>query len=76
MVIMWVPWKLHPEPRLVSSINNKNHCILVFALFSKFTLCKNETMKKGVTWFPWRAQNELPEQIAGNEHCIQQAPGF
>lgn len=43
MVIRWVFWKLHLQPNLVSVINNNYHHILVFALFSKFILCKNET---------------------------------
>lgn len=43
MVIRYVLWNLHPQPSLVPAVNNKYHCILVFALFSKFTICKNET---------------------------------
>lgn len=43
MVIRWVLWKLHPQPSLVSAVKDKYHCILVFALFSKFTLYENET---------------------------------
>lgn len=42
MVIRWVLWKLHPQPSLVSAVKDKYHCILVFALFSKFTLHENE----------------------------------